>query len=217
MVLDLQEIDTFGPQGLHVFRKALDAEAQVALRESLAVILAEAPPFIPHLPRTGRPMSVRMSNCGPLGWVSDQAGGYRYQAHHPETRRPWPPMPACLLALWDQYAGYSAPPEAGLINLYDAKAKLGLHVDADEEDRSAPVLSVSLGDEAVFRIGGLSRHDPTRTLRLQSGDVPVLGGLARACHHGIDRVVSGTSGLWPGGGRVNVTLRRVTRPERQVS
>jgi alkylated DNA repair protein (DNA oxidative demethylase) len=128
----------------------LDLAVQTELLAELRTIIAEAPLFTPAMPRTGKPMSVRMTNCGPLGWVTDKERGYRYQATHPETGRPWPPMPRMLLDVWDEIAGYSAPPEACLINYYAGAAKMGLHQDRDEEDFAAPVLSVSLGDTAIF-------------------------------------------------------------------
>jgi alkylated DNA repair protein (DNA oxidative demethylase) len=164
------------------------------------------------MPRSGKPMSVRMTNCGPLGWLTDQERGYRYQPTHPVTGRPWPPMPQMLLDLWDKVADYPAPPEACLVNYYAADAKMGLHQDKDEEDFSAPVLSVSLGDTGVFRVGGISRKDPTTRYELQSGDVIVLGGEDRLAFHGIDRILPGTSDLLQEGGRFNLTLRRVTKP-----
>jgi len=155
---------------------------------------------------------VRMTNCGPLGWVSSKDGGYRYQSTHPETGKHWPPLPNCLLAIWREVAAYDAPPEACLINWYGPDAKLGLHVDSDEEDRMAPVVSVSLGDDAWFRIGGRLRKDATQRIPLRSGDVVVLGGDARFIHHGVDRIVPGTSELIGEPGRFNLTMRRVTRP-----
>lgn len=209
--------DLPAPGGLRLLAGYFDPAAQAELLAALEAVLDLAPPYIPKLPRTGRPMSVRMSNCGPLGWVTDQAGGYRYQATHPETGRPWPPIPPALLGVWGSVCAYPAPPEACLINIYGPESRLGLHVDADEQDSTAPVLSVSLGAEAVFRIGGPRRQDPTRTLRLRSGDVLLLAGEARACFHGVDRIVPGSSNLLPSGGRVNVTLRRVTRPVAAVS
>jgi alkylated DNA repair protein (DNA oxidative demethylase) len=168
------------------------------------------------MPKSGRPFTVRMSNCGPLGWVSDQSG-YRYQPTHPETGRPWPPIPATLLALWDELARYPDPPEACLINFYAPTAKMGLHQDRDEEDFAAPVVSISLGDCCLFRVGGLKRSEPTRAFRLSSGDVLVLGGGARLAFHGVDRVYEGTSSLLPEGGRINLTLRRVTRSARETA
>ena len=163
------------------------------------------------MPRTGRPFTVRMTNLGPLGWVSDRAG-YRYQPTHPETGQPWPAIPDALLALWRQVSGYPHDPQACLVNFYNGGARMGLHRDADEEDFAAPVLSVSLGDTAVFRIGEPERGGKTETLKLASGDVLVMGGTSRLCYHGIDRVLAGTSTLLKDGGRINLTLRRVTRP-----
>ena len=189
----------------------LDRPAQEALLADLRAVVKAAPLFVPRMPRTGKPFSVRMSNCGALGWVSDETG-YRYQPAHPETGEPWPAMPDALLAAWQALAGYPHPPEACLINLYDATAKMGLHQDRDEDDLDAPVLSLSLGDTAVFRVGGTSRGGKTVSVKLQSGDALSFGGPARLAFHGIDRVIAGTSTLLPQGGRINLTLRRVTRP-----
>lgn len=199
----------------------LDARAQARLGDALADVLAAAPPFTPRMPRTDKPFSVRMTNCGPLGWVSDKAG-YRYQAEHPDTGAPWPPIPALALAAWDALAAYASPPEACLVNLYDARARMGLHQDRDEGDFDAPVLSLSLGATALFRYGGLRRGDPTRSIRLLSGDALVIGGASRLIHHGVDRIVAfegdllaapaATAPFLPPGGRCNLTLRRVTRP-----
>lgn len=199
------------PAGLRFLPGCLDGAAQRDLVAAVEAMIAEAPLFRPTMPKDGKPFSVRMTNAGPLGWVSDR-GGYRYQAWHPETRRPWPAIPPALLRLWEALADYPAPPEACLVNLYEAGARMGLHRDADEAAREAPVLSVSLGDTALFRIGGPERRGPTRSFRLTSGDVLLLGGEARHCFHGIDRVLSGSSRLLPGGGRINLTLRRVTQP-----
>ena len=166
----------------------------------------EAAPFYRPTTRTGRPFSVEMSNLGPLGWVSDRAG-YRYQPTHPATGAPWPPMPERLLDLWRDLTGWPEPPDACLVNLYREGARMGLHQDLDEQDKAAPVVSVSLGDTAVFRIGAAA-GGPTRSVRLASGDVCALTGPARLARHGIDRILAGSSGLIPGGGRVNLTLRR---------
>jgi alkylated DNA repair protein (DNA oxidative demethylase) len=190
----------------------LDAAEQVRLLGALRAVMAEAPLFTPTMPRSGKPMSVRMTNCGPLGWVTDKDRGYRYQAAHPLTGKAWPAMPQALLDLWAEVARYSAPPEACLINYYAASAKMGLHQDRDEADFAAPVLSVSLGDSAIFRVGGLARKDPTRAFELKSGDVVVLAGKDRLAFHGIDRILPGTSSLLSEGGRINLTLRRVTKP-----
>ena len=191
--------------------KLKDAE-QGRLLGALRAVMAEAPLFTPTMPRSGKPMSVRMTNCGPLGWVTDKEQGYRYQATHPVTGKPWPAMPQALLDLWREVASYPADPEACLVNYYVGDAKMGLHQDKDEEDFAAPVVSVSLGDSAVFRVGGLTRKDPTHAFELKSGDVVVLGGDDRLAYHGIDRILPGTSDLLPEGGRLNLTLRRVTKP-----
>jgi len=196
---------------MHYFPQRLDRAAQVALLAALRRILAEAPLFTPTMPRSGNPMSVRMTNCGPLGWLTDKERGYRYQATHPETGKPWPPIPPMLLDLWGEVADYPFPPEACLVNYYAGDAKMGLHQDKDEEDFAAPVLSLSLGDTGVFRVGGKARKDPTQKIELKSGDVVVLGGEDRLAYHGIDRILPGTSDLLPEGGRFNLTLRRVTK------
>ena len=197
--------------GLRYLPGHLGPEDQRQLVENLRAAVAEAPLFAPVMPRTGRPFTVRMTNLGPLGWVSDRAG-YRYQPTHPETGRPWPAIPPLLLDLWRKVSGYPHAPEACLVNFYGEGAKMGLHRDADEEDFAAPVLSVSLGDTAVFRIGGPERGGKTQTLKLASGDVLVMGGASRLCYHGIDRVLTHTSTLLKSGGRINLTLRRVTKP-----
>lgn len=184
---------------------------QAALVAELRAVARKAPFFQPRMPKTGRPFSVRMTNCGPLGWVSDERG-YRYQPEHPETGEPWPMMPAPLLALWEELSGYPHPPEACLVNFYAAGTRMGLHQDRDEQDLDAPVLSVSLGDAALFRIGGTTRGGKTISLKLASGDLLSFGGEARLAYHGIDRILSGSSTLLPEGGRINLTLRRVTKP-----
>lgn len=189
----------------------LDAGAQAALLGEVLRAVDGVGSFQPTMPRSGHPLSVAMCNLGTLGWVSDCAG-YRYQALHPDTGTRWPALPATLLELWSETTGYPAPPEACLVNLYRGGARMGLHQDRDEADLSAPVVSISLGDDALFRLGGLARKDPSRQILLRSGDVVVLGGAARLCFHGVDRILAGTSTLVPGGGRINLTLRRVNHP-----
>ncbi|HEY8565690.1 MAG TPA: alpha-ketoglutarate-dependent dioxygenase AlkB [Beijerinckiaceae bacterium] len=187
----------------------LDAEAQARLLAAVRAVVRAAPLFVPTMPRTGKPFSVRMTNAGALGWVSD-ARGYRYQPTHPATGEPWPAIPALALEAWERLSGWPKPPEACLVNFYEEKARMGLHQDRDETDLEAPVLSLSLGDEAVFRFGGTARGGPTRSVHLRSGDALVLGGASRLAFHGVDRVRPGTSALLPNGGRLNLTLRRVT-------
>ncbi len=199
--------------GVEHYPQRFDDEAQGALLGAIRQIVAQAPLYTPKMPRSGKPMSVRMTHAGSLGWVTDKERGYRYPATHPETGEPWPAIPPMLLALWEELSDYPQPPEACLINYYGAAAKMGLHQDKDEEDFAAPVLSVSLGDTGIFRVGGKSRKDPTQKFELKSGDVFVLGGEDRLAYHGIDRVLPGTSDLLPEGGRFNLTLRRVTAPK----
>ena len=187
----------------------LDAVQQAELLAEVRAVIAAAPLYRPTMPRSGRPFSVHMTNCGGLGWVSD-VSGYRYQATHPETGRPWPPMPTAVVRIWQGVAEYPVPPEACLINYYAPSTRMGSHRDEDEEDKAAPVVSISLGDDATFHVGGLRRGDPKQRLLLRSGDVFVLGGAARLAYHGIDRIHAGTSRLLPEGGRFNLTLRRVT-------
>ena len=200
-------------QGFRQLPAYFGASVQVQLLAAVRAVIADAPLYIPVMPRTGKPMSVRMTNCGSLGWVTDKDLGYRYQPAHPVTGRTWPAIPAALLELWSVVADYPAPPEACLVNYYSSTAKMGSHRDADEQEFSAPVVSVSLGDDAVFHIGGPRRTDAKTRMTLRSGDVVVLGGDARLAYHGIDRMLSGTSGLLIEGGRINLTLRRVTKPD----
>jgi alkylated DNA repair protein (DNA oxidative demethylase) len=200
------------PRGVKHIPGFLGIDAQRALVEEVRAVVAAAPLYRPEMPRTGKPMSVRMTNCGALGWVTDRERGYRYQPMHPVTGAPWPPIPKALIDLWEVVANHPAPPEACLVNFYTDDAKMGLHQDRDEQDLSAPVVSVSLGDACLFRVGETVRGGRTTSIRLESGDVVVLGGQGRLCFHGVDRIYPATSGLLKNGGRINLTLRRVTRP-----
>ncbi|AQR60425.1 alkylated DNA repair dioxygenase [Brevundimonas sp. LM2] len=193
--------------GFRYWPGALDRAGQTDLLSEIQAALVEAPLYQPVTPG-GKPFSVRMTNLGRVGWVSDRAG-YRYQATHPDNGRPWPAIPETLLALWDTLTEGLPPPDACLVNLYRDTARMGLHQDKDEADLGAPVLSLSLGDTAVFRIGPAA-GGPTRSLRLSSGDVCALNGPSRMARHGIDRLLAGSSTLVPGGGRINLTLRRAT-------
>jgi DNA oxidative demethylase len=201
-----------GLAGIRFYPGYFGSDEQCALAAALDSVFDRAPLYTAHMPKSGRPMSVRMSNCGALGWFSDERG-YRYEKVHPQTGRPWPSIPETLSKLWENVAGCPHAPEACLINVYGATAKMGLHQDRDENDFTAPVVSVSLGDSCLFRVGGLQRGDATRSFRLNSGDVVVLGGEARLAFHGVDRIYPGTSTLFADGGRINLTMRRVTRPE----
>ncbi|WP_316013337.1 alpha-ketoglutarate-dependent dioxygenase AlkB family protein [Roseobacter sp. HKCCA0434] len=192
--------------GFKLWKGLLERPAQERLRDSLRAIVGDAP-LVRHVTPGGRPMRVRMSAAGRLGWVSD-ARGYRYADRHPNGST-WPPIPDQVLSLWHDLTGLDRAPDCCLINHYDAEARMGLHQDRDEGDFSYPVLSISLGDTATFRMGGVERRAPTRSVRLESGDVVLMGGAARLAHHGVDRIFPGTSTLLSGGGRINLTLRVV--------
>jgi DNA oxidative demethylase len=207
MVTAAQEL-TLSP-GLRYLPGRLDRKSQEELVEQIRQIVQQAPLYVPVMPGSGRPMSVRMTNCGPLGWVTDKERGYRYQSTHPVTGEAWPAIPPLLLDLWRDATGHPKEPEACLVNFYADDAKMGLHQDRDEADLSAPVLSVSLGNTCLFRMGGVSRKDRTTSLKLASGDVFILGGEGRLNFHGVDRIYPGTSTLLKSGGRINLTLRRV--------
>lgn len=180
-------------------------QSQVKLQ--IDQILQQAPLFQPCMPRTGKPFSVQMSNCGLLGWVSD-INGYRYQSNHPLTYQPWPVIPDLLQKAWTELSGFPVEPEACLINIYTSKARMGLHQDRDEKNFEAPVVSLSLGVSAVFRYGGLKRNDPTQSIKLHSGDALIMGGASRLVFHGIDRILPATSNLL-NNTRINMTLRKV--------
>ena len=165
------------------------------------------------MPRSGRFFSVEETNFGSHGWFSDESG-YRYEATHPVTKLAWPEIPELLVRMWHALGKYPARPECCLVNLYRNGARMGLHQDRDEQALDAPVVSVSLGDSAIFRIGGTARRDRTTSVTLHSGDVIVFGGESRLAYHGIDRVIAATSTLITNGGRINLTLRRVTTPRK---
>jgi alkylated DNA repair protein (DNA oxidative demethylase) len=186
---------------------------QEEILSSLRAAVKDAPLFTPRMPRTGKAFSVRMTNFGELGWVSDRDSGYRYQAHHPETGKPWPQTPDLVLRAWRETSGYAHLPEACLLNFYDTSARMGLHQDRDEQALDAPVVSISLGDSCLFRAGGETRNSPTKSFRLNSGDVLVIGGASRLCFHGVDKIYPKTSTLLPEGGRINLTMRRIVKPD----
>lgn len=193
-----------GLDGFLLWPGFLDLDQQKQIVDHVRDAVRLAPLYRPVTPG-GRAFSVRMSNWGPLGWVSDKSG-YRYQKTHPLTHAPWPPLPEILLDIWRATANYARQPDACLINFYDADARMGLHQDKDEADFSAPVVSISLGDSAIFRLAP-AEGGPSRTVKLSSGDVCVLAGHARLARHGVDRIISGTSQLLPHGGRINLTMR----------
>ena len=201
------------PKGVRHIPGYLDRTAQEGLVEDIRRVVEHAPLYTPVMPRTGKPMSVRMTNCGSLGWVTDQDRGYRYQPEHPVTGEPWPPIPGSLLRVWEEVSGYPGAPEACLVNFYGEDARMGMHQDRDEAELAAPVVSISLGDSCLFRVGQTRREGRTASFRLDSGDVVILGGEGRLAFHGVDRIYPSTSALLKKGGRINLTLRRVTRPK----
>ncbi|HVZ27373.1 MAG TPA: alpha-ketoglutarate-dependent dioxygenase AlkB [Rhizomicrobium sp.] len=197
--------------GVTLWREKFNRSAQEKLLHEILTLAKDAPFYRPVMPVSGKAFSVEETNFGPLGWVSDKSG-YHYQDTHPVTGKHWPAIPTTLLALWDGIAKATSP-QCCLVNLYREGARMGLHQDRDESALDAPVVSVSLGDDALFRIGGQERKGATSSLRLQSGDVVMFGGPARLAFHGIDRIYPGSSTLirdvFGGGGRINLTLRRV--------
>ena len=193
-------------RGFDIHKEFLGRVAQQEVLEAVRGVVRQAPFFRPEVPRGGR-MAVRMSAAGRYGWFSDRRG-YRYVTEHPDGE-PWPEIPVPIMAIWDQLTGLERRPECCLINYYDADARMGLHQDRDEADFQWPVVSVSLGDDGLFRIGNLTRGGKTESIWLQSGDVVVMGGDARLTYHGVDRIKPGTSTLLPKGGRINLTLRVV--------
>ena len=193
--------------GATLYRGHLDVLMQEQLLSDIRRIVATAPLFHPET-RWGRKMSVAMTSAGRFGWVSDRRG-YRYEPRHP-SGAPWPEISSSVYSIWSDVAGVDRDPECCLVNFYSGEARMGLHQDKDEADTSMPVVSVSLGDDALFRIGGTERGGPTKSVWLSSGDVLVLSGGARMAYHGIDRVRFGSSQLLAQGGRFNLTLRVVT-------
>ena len=190
-----------------VFKSFLDSEAQKNMVDDLRAIVTAAPLFTPVTSR-GQEMSVRMTSAGRFGWVTDRKG-YRYEPRHPSGVA-WPDIPASVMSVWHAVSGFDREPDSCLINFYSETAKMGLHQDRDEADFDAPVVSISLGDSALFRIGNHERGGKTESIWLDSGDVCVLTGPSRLRFHGIDRVKPNSSTLLGRGGRINVTMRVVT-------
>ncbi len=194
-------------RGARIFDGYLVPDQQKELLDQLRLVVSEAPFFQPVTP-SGRKMSVRMSSAGRFGWYTDRHG-YRYRDTHPNGQ-PWPAIPPSLLGIWHDVTGLDRAPDCCLINYYSEDAKMGMHQDKDEADFSWPVVSLSLGDRGLFRIGNLTRGGKTQSIWLKSGDLVVMGGEARLLHHGIDRIEFGSSTLLKGGGRLNLTMRVVT-------
>ena len=203
----MRQFDKTAIRGIDLFSGFLNPEEQGALVADIRQIVEQAPLFSPETSR-GQKMSVRMTSAGEFGWVSDRRG-YRYEKTHP-TGVNWPAIPASVLSIWREVVPEARDPQSCLVNFYSDAARMGLHQDRDEQDFSQPVVSISLGDEALFRIGNDTRGGKTESVWLRSGDVMVMGGEARLRYHGIDRVKPDSSTLLPKGGRINLTLRVVT-------
>ncbi|MGR3514651.1 MAG: alpha-ketoglutarate-dependent dioxygenase AlkB [Paracoccaceae bacterium] len=191
-------------QGAEIWKSQLDRAAQVALVAELRDV-AKVAPFRNDTTPGGQKMTVRMSGAGDVSWTSSRAG-YVY-AETQSDGRAWPRIPVALVDLWHTLTALDQAPDSCLVNFYGEGARMGLHQDRDECDTSWPVVSVSLGDEAQFRVGGPKRSDPTKSIWLSSGDIVVLKGPSRLAYHGIDRIKFGSSALLERGGRLNVTLR----------
>lgn len=193
-------------RGIDIYKDYLTPDRQAALVKDIRQVVRQAPFAQPVTPG-GRKMSVRMTSAGRFGWVTDQSG-YRYEQHQ-ANGAPWPEIPASVLSIWENLVSTNRAPDCCLVNYYTDTAKMGMHQDKDEADFQWPVLSISLGDSALFRIGNLTRGGKTESIWLDTGDVIVMGGDARLTYHGIDRIRPGSSRLLPRGGRINLTLRVV--------
>lgn len=193
-------------RGFRILRGLLDRPAQEALLQDLRHVIRVAPLFSPLTPY-GKPMTVRMTSAGKYGWYADRRG-YRYIPHHPKGGA-WPPIPGAILGIWRQLVGADRDPDCCLINFYGEGARMGMHQDRDEADFTWPVLSISLGDDGLFRMGNATRGGRTESIWLGSGDVVIMGGDARLIYHGVDKIRFGSSSLLPNGGRINLTCRVV--------
>jgi alkylated DNA repair protein (DNA oxidative demethylase) len=197
---------TLKVRGFQVFKGLINSTEQKQMIQNLREIAASAPMFSPLTP-AGRKMSVQMTSAGRYGWYSD-ASGYRYVDRHPSGSA-WPEIPQPVLNLWRHLVSKDRDPDCCLVNYYDDRAKMGMHQDNDEADFSWPVLSISLGDDALFRVGSVQRGGKTESIWLNSGDAVLMGGDSRLAYHGVDRIKHGSSTLLEKGGRINLTLRVV--------
>jgi DNA oxidative demethylase len=206
------ETDASSPQAIVPGAVVLRGFARGVEHELLNAIgqVTTAAPFRHMITPGGLRMSVAMSNCGPLGWVSDR-NGYRYDPVDPLTRAPWPAMPdvfAQLARHAADVAGFARfEPDACLINRYEPGTRLSLHQDRDEHDYSHPIVSVSLGIRALFLFGGERRNDCPLRIALVHGDVVVWGGPARLRFHGVAPLKFDEHPLL-GARRINLTFRK---------
>jgi alkylated DNA repair protein (DNA oxidative demethylase) len=195
---------TLDVNGINIWKSLLSRTEQEQIVNDLRDV-ARTAPFQQYETGRGQKMSVRMTGAGELAWVSDRRG-YRYEPTQ-ATGESWPEIPASVLSVWAAVSDVAREPDSCLVNFYGEGTRMGLHQDRDEAELKWPVVSISLGDEALFRVGQVERGGPTQSIWLASGDVAVLAGEARLVHHGIDRIKFGSSSLLPDGGRINVTLR----------
>ncbi|MEM9044170.1 MAG: alpha-ketoglutarate-dependent dioxygenase AlkB [Pseudomonadota bacterium] len=194
--------------GFEIYRNLLSQEKQIEMVDACREIIRQAP-LVRPMTAWGKPMTVRMTSAGRAGWVIHR-GKYQYRAHHPETDLPWPQIPPAILEPWRRLDLWPGDPACCLLNWYDAEARMGLHQDKDEGLFEAPVLSISLGDPARFRMGGIEKGSKTQSTILSSGDVVVMRGDARLAYHGIDRILAdGLPNPITARGRINLTLRVV--------
>ncbi len=193
-------------RGFEIYEGFLASGDQQTLVEELRALTAATPMVQPVTP-SGKKMSVRMTSLGSKGWITDRSG-YRYEAQHPNGLD-WPAIPDSILSIWRAVSGVDRLPDCCLMNYYAEATRMGMHQDKDEANFDWPAVSVSLGDEALFRMGNDTRGGKTDSIWLRSGDVVVMGGSARLAYHGIDRIKFGSSPLLAKGGRLNLTLRVV--------
>lgn len=213
MAMNKTQMPLFPPQnppdGLILRPEALDFAQQAALMAALAEVTALAP--LARARTRGGLTSAAMTNCGEVGWWSDTRG-YRYTSTHPATGKPWPPMPRAFADVVRRLmAGTPWPefqPDACLVNFYEGGAKMGLHQDRDEQDFSQPIVTVCLGDDADFLIGGFARAEKATAMVVRSGDVLVMGGPSRMRFHGVRKIYPGTSPLPGVAGRYSLTFRK---------
>lgn len=195
-----------------LFKSKLTKEAQQEILAAARRVVRQAPLFRPTMPVSGQPFGYSMTNCGDLGWIADK-NGYRYQDNHPDTGKSFPAMPKAIqelaLALAEGTGNGDFYPESCLLNFYSKGQKLGLHQDNTEQNLSAPIISVSLGDTGIFILGGKHRTDETKHYIIQSGDCIVMSGESRNYFHAFKGVVPNTSSLLRNGGRLNLTIRQV--------
>ena len=198
-------------KGFLLLKSRLTKAMQQEILAAARTVVRQAPLFKPTMP-SGQSFNYSMTNCGELGWVADRHG-YRYQQTHPHTFKVFPAMPQVIkdlaIVIAKETGNDNFCPQSCLINLYSKGEKLGMHQDNTEENKSAPIISVSLGDSGIFVLGGLLRNDKTRQYIVQSGDVIVMGGESRNFFHAFKGTVSNTSTLLKNGGRLNLTIRQV--------